>query len=113
MKQLEFEDLDAKKTFENMIEDALLYCSTASTVGKCVLREVKSRGRSTMSAKAFIHILLSTSDALCDYAYQIASAQGINVAREVTGTESAGPSKIATWKMRAEDREENAAEVVA
>ena len=60
-----------------MIEDALSLCQTASTVGKCVLREVKSRGRSTMGAKAFVHILLSTSVALCDYAYLIATEQGI------------------------------------
>lgn len=77
MTQLEFISMEEKKDFELIIQDALLYCQTTASVGRCVLKEIKARGRSTMGAKAFVHILLSTSEALCDYAYRIAGGQGI------------------------------------
>lgn len=80
MKQLEFSSMGAKEDFETIIQDALLYCQTTASVGRCVLKEIKARGRSTMGAKAFVHILLSTADALEDYAQRVADGQGINAA---------------------------------
>lgn len=80
MKQLEFFTMEAKEDFETIIQDALLYCQTTASVGRCVLKEIKARGRSTMGAKAFVHILLSTADALEDYAQRVAAGQGINAA---------------------------------
>ena len=77
MKQLEFSNVEAKEDFETIIQDALLYCQTTASVGRCVLKEIKARGRSTMGAKAFVHILLSTADALDDYAQRVAAGQGI------------------------------------
>lgn len=81
MKQLEFNSMEAKEDFETIIQDALLYCQTTASVGRCVLKEIKARGRSTMGAKAFVHILLSTASALEDYAQRVAEDQGINAAK--------------------------------
>ena len=77
MKQLEFSSMEAKEDFESIIQDALLYCQTTASVGRCVIKEIKARGRSTMGAKAFVHILLSTASALEDYAQRVAAGQGI------------------------------------
>lgn len=78
MKQLEFSSMEAREDFETIIQDALLYCQTTASVGRCVLKEIKARGRSTMGAKAFVHILLSTASALEDYAQRVAAGQGLS-----------------------------------
>lgn len=93
MKQLEFDSMEAKEDFETIIQDALLYCQTTASVGRCVLKEIKARGRSIMGAKAFMHILLSTAAAIEDYAQRVAEEQGIDLCTGSMGTNGAIPFK--------------------
>lgn len=93
MKQLEFTSMEAREDFETIIQDALLYCQTTASVGRCVLKEIKARGCSTMGAKAFVHILLSTAGALEDYAQRVADGQGIALCTGSMGTNGPIPFK--------------------
>lgn len=79
MKQLTFENMEAQTQFETIVEDAILYCKTTATVGGCVLKEIKARGKSVMGAKAFVHMLLAAAAALDEYACKIGNEQGLNL----------------------------------
>lgn len=94
MQQLNFHDLDTKEEFEAYVSDAILYCNTAATVARCVLKEIKARGHSTMGAKAFVHILLSTAAALEDYASRVAEELGVPL-KSVQATPTWPPSQEA------------------